>query len=239
MSLRDHKVLTFDVYGTLIDWESGMVEGLKPLTDRLDREMSRNAILEAHAFQESTNQSWTPAKKYSELLATVYRRLAEEWGIRVDWDECLAYGRSVEHWPAFPDSADALAYLREHYTLAVLTNTDNSSFAHSHAKLGGTIDLAYTAEDVGSYKPSDRNFGYMFTMLDRHGFQRSDILHVAESLFHDHAPAFKHGLTKCWIYRRHDQEGYGATRDPGAMPPIEYRFNSMAEFADAHRSGDF
>jgi len=228
MSLRDYKILTFDVYGTLIDWESGMVAGLEPLTSRLSQELTRDQILEAHAFHESMTQLWTPAKPYRQLLATVYRRLAEEWDLKVDWDECLTYGRSVERWPAFPDSVEALAYLREHYTLSVLTNTDNASFAHSHAKLGNTIDLIYTAEDVGSYKPSDRNFNYLRDMLVRKGFETQDVLHVAESLFHDHVPGNRHDLTSCWIYRRYDQTGFGATMDPGQMPRIDYRFNSMA-----------
>ena len=123
MQLSDFKVLTFDVYGTLIDWESGMVTGLKPLTDKVSASLSRDDILEAHAFHESTTQRWTPAKTYSDLLAVVYRRLAEDWGAEVTWEECQAYGLSVRQWPAFEDSRDALAYLKQHYKLVVLTNT--------------------------------------------------------------------------------------------------------------------
>ena len=97
MKLTDFKVLTFDVYGTLIDWETGMVNGLKLLTDKVNRTVSRNEILEAHAHYESLTQRYTPSKIYSETLATVYKRLAEEWGIVVPWSECLIYGASVEH----------------------------------------------------------------------------------------------------------------------------------------------
>ncbi len=125
MKLSDYKALTFDVYGTLIDWESGMITGLKPLTDKLDRTLTRDEILEAHAFYESTTQRWTPAKKYYELLPVVYRRLAEEWGVEVSWEECVAYGATVRHWPAFKDSIEALRYLKKHFKLVVLTNTDN------------------------------------------------------------------------------------------------------------------
>ena len=110
MNLSQFKILTFDVYGTLIDWESGMINGLKPLTDRVDRALSRDEILNAHAHYESTAQRFSPSKKYSELLATVYRRLSEHWGISVEWEECLAYGQSVPLWPAFDDSAEALNY---------------------------------------------------------------------------------------------------------------------------------
>lgn len=236
MRLIDFKVLTFDCYGTLIDWETGMVNGVKPLTAKLDRAPSRDEILEAHAYYESTTQAQTPAKPYSELLAVVYKRLAEEWGIAVDWDECLVYGRSVKDWPAFPDSAEALRYLKQHYKLVILSNVDNASFQHSNRKLGVDFDARYTAEDIGSYKPAARNFTYMLAQLERLGIGKGDILHTAESLFHDHGPANQHGLANCWIHRRHDQEGFGATMNPGDMPTFDFTFHSMAEMAAAHRA---
>lgn len=236
MKLRDYKALTFDVYGTLIDWESGMVTGLKPLTDRVTRSLTQDDILEAHAFYESTTQRWTPTKKYYELLPVVYRRLAEEWGVEVTWEECLAYGLSVRQWPAFPDSAEALSYLKKHYKLVVLTNTDNLSFSGSNARLGVHFDGVITAEDVGSYKPADRNFDYMLETLKRQGIEKHEILHTAESMFHDHAPANKRGLANCWIYRRHDKEGFGATMDPGDMPTYDFQFNSMMDMANAHQA---
>ncbi|WP_420335995.1 haloacid dehalogenase type II [Roseibium sp.] len=235
MKLSDFKALTFDVYGTLIDWESGMVTGLKPLTDKVSRHLSRDDILEAHAYHESTSQRWTPAKKYSDLLGVVYRRLAEEWGVEVTWEECAAYGLSVRQWPAFDDSRDALAYLKEHFRLIVLTNTDSVSFSGSNARLGISFDGVYTAEDVGSYKPTDRNFEYMLETLARNGIAKNEILHTAESMFHDHAPANRHGLANCWIYRRHDKEGFGATMNPGEMPSYDFRFDSMADLVKAHK----
>lgn len=233
--LTDFDALTFDCYGTLIDWESGMVAGLKPLTDKLSGELSRNEILEAHARHESGQQAWQPTQKYSDLLAIVYRRLAEEWGAEVTWEECATYGQSVKNWPAFPDSADALAYLKQHYKLVILSNVDNASFAASNKKLGVTFDGVYSAEDVGSYKPTGRNFEYMLKQMTTNGIAKERILHTAESLFHDHVPANRHGLATCWIYRRFDQEGFGATMDPGQMPNIDFRFNSMADLAEAHR----
>ncbi|MEO0750239.1 MAG: haloacid dehalogenase type II [Pseudomonadota bacterium] len=235
MKLTDFKALTFDVYGTLIDWETGMVNGLKPLTDRVGG-LTRDQILEAHAFHESTTQSYTPAKTYSEILAVVYKRLAEEWGTPAPWDECLTYGASIEHWPAFPDSVEALTYLKDHYKLVVLTNVDNVSFAHSAAKLGMTFDAAFTAGDIGSYKPASRNFDYMLETLARRGIEKHDILHTAESMFHDHGPANSFGLANCWIYRRHDQKGFGATMNPGEMPRYDMMFQSMADMVDAHKS---
>ncbi len=235
MNLKDFKVLTFDCYGTLIDWETGMLNGLRPLTDQLAQELTADQILETHGKHEAAQEAQTPSMYYHDVLAVVYKRMAEEWGITVSWDDCLTYGRSVEHWPAFPDSPDALAYLKQHYKLVILSNVDNWSFSHSNAKLQVAFDAIYTAQDIGSYKPSDRNFNYMLRNLETMGLGKQDILHTAESLFHDHQPANRHGLANCWIYRRHAKEGFGATRNPGEMPKFDFRFNSMAEMAEAHQ----
>lgn len=236
MKLTDFKALTFDCYGTLIDWESGIVNGLVPLTSRVSETLSRDQILEAHARHESTQQRWTPGYRYSDLLAIVYKRLAEEWQVVVTPQECETYGQSVALWPAFEDSAASLVYLKQHYQLVILSNVDNRSFSCSHEKLQVEFDAIYTAEDVGSYKPSDRNFEYMLEHLSMRGINKSDILHTAESMFHDHAPANKHGLTSCWIYRRHEQQGFGATMDPGGTPDYQFRFNSMADLVAAHQA---
>ncbi|MDR5816082.1 MULTISPECIES: haloacid dehalogenase type II [unclassified Caballeronia] len=235
MKLTDFDTLTFDCYGTLIDWESGIFEGLRPLLERVKPSLTRDQVLEAHARHESAQQKYTPAKRYQDLLPIVYKRLAEEWGVPHTHEECIAYGRSIRHWPAFADSAEALQYLKQHYKLVILSNVDNESFTHSNTKLQVTFDAIITAEDVGSYKPSPRNFEYLIEKLGERGIAKEKILHTAESLFHDHKPANAFGLTSCWIYRRHAQPGFGATMDPGAQPTIAFRFNSMAELAQAHR----
>lgn len=235
MKLTDFKVLSFDCYGTLIDWESGMVDGLKPLTSKVDRNLTRNEVLEAHARHESFQQLQTPAKPYRELLAIVYRRLAEEWGVSVTWDECVSYGRTIKNWPAFPDTTGALQHLKKHYKLIILSNVDNESFAASNEQLGVEFDAIYTAEDIGSYKPADRNFDYMLAKLESLGIAKEDVLHTAESMFHDHAPANRHGLASCWIHRRHDQEGFGATMRPESVPKYDFRFSSLVDFATAHQ----
>jgi len=235
MKLTDFKALTFDCYGTLIDWESGMIEALKPLTGRLKQTLPRDAILEAHARHESSQQLQTPMMNYRDLLAVVYKRLAEEWGINVSWAECVTYGLSVKNWPAFADSAGALHYLKRHYKLIILSNVDNESFSRSNEKLQVEFDAVYTAQDCGSYKPDRRNFDYMLDKITTLGLKKQDILHTAESMFHDHAPANKAGLASCWIYRRHDQKGFGATMNPGIMPHYDFCFNSMADLVKAHQ----
>jgi 2-haloalkanoic acid dehalogenase type II len=235
MRLTDFDVLTFDCYGTLIDWESGMFAALDPLLRRAARPPARDEILAAHARHESAQQAVTPTMRYSDLLAVVCKRLAEEFGASVSWEECLNYGRSIGDWPAFPDSVDALKYLGRHYKLAILSNVDNTSFALSNRRLQVTFDAIYTAEDIGSYKPARRNFEYMLDKLGQRGVNRSRILHTAESLFHDHGPANVLGLKSCWIHRRHQEGGFGATMNPGKMPSFDFRFTGMAELAEAHR----
>jgi len=235
MLLIDFDTLTFDCYGTLIDWESGMIEALNGLAGRAERRLSRDQILEAHARHESSQQRYTPTKLYRELLSIVYKRLAEEWSVHATHEDCVAYGRSVESWPAFEDSADALRYLKKYFKLVILSNVDNEMFQASNRKLQVEFDAIYTAEDIGAYKPSARNFEYMIEKLEGIGVRREKVLHTAESMFHDHKPANDHGLKSCWIYRRHAQRGFGATMDPGQMPHVDFKFNSMLELAKAHQ----
>ena len=236
MRLTDFKVLTFDCYGTLIDWESGIFAALRQLVSKVGAPLSRDEVLEAHARHESAQQIITPGKRYSELLAVVYKRLAEDWGVPVGWDECLDYGRTVRDWSAFDDSVPALRYLKQHCKLVILSNVDNESFAFANRKLAVAFDAVFTAEDIGAYKPSPRNFEYMLEKLAARGIQKEQILHTAESLFHDHRPANQFGLASCWIHRRHAESGFGATMDPGATPHVDFRFTGMAELAEAHRA---
>ena len=236
MELTDFRVLTFDCYGTLIDWETGISESLAPLLERSGQTWSRDAVLEAHAHHESTQQGATPGMKYSDLLAVVYRRLSEEWQCYASWAECLDYGRSISNWPAFSDSVDALGRLKKRFKLVILSNVDNSSFARSNEKLGIEFDAIYSAEDIGSYKPALRNFEYMIDSLARNGYRKDDILHVAESIFHDHEPANRIGLHNCWIHRRKGNDGFGATAKPKTMPRFNFTFDSLGELADAVES---
>ena len=142
----------------------------------------------------------------------------------------------VGDWPAFADSAPALQYLKRHYKLVILSNVDNASFALSNRRLQVAFDAIYAAEDIGSYKPDLRNFEYMLENLATLGVKKEEILHTAESMFHDHAPANSMGLRSAWIYRRHADEGFGATRHPGKMPTYDFVFNSMADLVKAHQA---
>lgn len=236
MRLCDFTTLSFDCYGTLIDWESGILENLQPLTSRVERVLSGDDILEAHARHESRRQTQTPDRLYRELLRDVYADLAKEWGVDANEGECREYGLSVRNWSAFPDSAEALAYFKRHYKLVLLSNVDGQSFQASNEKLGVDFDAIITAEDVGAYKPSLKNFHYMLNVLQKAGIDKSDILHTAESMFHDHEPARRIGLASCHIYRRHARKGFGATMKPRTLPSCAFRFNSMLDMATAHKN---
>ena len=236
MKLTDYKVLTFDCYGTLIDWEAGIHTALQPLLAKAATPLSKDDVLEAFARHESAQEAETPHMIYSDLLAAVHRRLADQWGLAASDVDHRRFGNSVPDWPAFPDSAEALAYLKQHYKLVILSNVDRTSFAGSNARLGVTFDAIYTAQDIGSYKPDLANFRYMLDQLAELGIAKSDILHTAQSLFHDHAPAKALGLASAWIDRRHASGGFGATMAPPAGASYDFRFTSMADFAAAYRA---
>jgi 2-haloalkanoic acid dehalogenase type II len=235
MKLTDFKVLTFDCYGTLIDWETGLCNALRTLVAGSHRAMSRDQILEEFGRHEFAQEAETPSMPYSQLLAVVYKRLAKASGITATNEAANTFGASVPDWPEFPDSTAALQHLQQYYKLVILSNVDRLSFRSSNARLKVSFDAIYTAQDIESYKPSDSNFEYMLRRLEGDfGFGRSDVLHVAQSLFHDHVPANRAGLASAWIDRRHAAEGWGATVPPPGTPHHDFRFESMAAFADAH-----
>ena len=237
MLLSDFKVLTFDCYGTLIDWETGIFSALQPLVARAFHAKTRDQVLENFARHEAAQEEETPAMPYSQLLVVVYRRLAREWGIAVSNKEANIFGASVPYWPEFADSVESLCYLKQHFKLVILSNVDRVSFRSSNERLKVEFDAIYTAQDIESYKPSPRNFAYLLERLkDDFGLESKDALHTAQSLFHDHAPANRFGLASAWIDRRHASKGWGATMPPPGIPKIDFHFNSMAALVDAHRA---
>jgi 2-haloacid dehalogenase len=237
VKLTDFKVLTFDCYGTLIDWESGIFKALMPLAAKANVGDSRDQLFQVFAKHESAQEDETPSMPYSQLLSVVYKRLAREWRVAVTNEEANIFGASVPDWPEFTDSVDALRYLKNHYKLVILSNVDRISFRYSNARLKVDFDAIYSAQDIESYKPSPRNFEYMLKRLkDDFGIERPDILHTAQSLFHDHAPANRFGLASAWIDRRHAEQGWGATMPPPGTPNYNFRFDSMADLVLAHET---
>jgi 2-haloalkanoic acid dehalogenase type II len=231
-----YEALSFDCYGTLIDWESGIWEALRPLLNANESGAPRADVLAEFGRIESAREAATPNMRYSSLLVVVHHDLARALGLETTDDLDLAFGASVARWPAFDDSADALRSLAERYRLVILSNVDRESFAASNQKLGVTFDAVYTAEDIGSYKPDPANFDYLLTHLaEDFQIRPESVLHVAQSLFHDHAPAKAAGLDTVWIDRQRLSNGgdWGATMPVEGPPVPDHVFFSMAELAHA------
>jgi 2-haloacid dehalogenase len=233
LDLSKVAALSFDCYGTLIDWESGIVAALQPWLARNRLDLDREDLLALFGSNETVVEAERPSDRYPEILAETLRRITADLGVDSTEAECAAFGASVPNWPAFPDSAAALARLKRRFKLIILSNVDRASFAESNTQLGVPFDLVITAEDVGAYKPDQRNFDRLFAELPSIGVERSGLVHVAESLFHDHGPAQANELPSVWIHRRYGKEGSGATHPPAGVREPEWRFTSMAEFASA------
>ncbi len=235
--LMNYSTLTFDCYGTLIDWETGIWDAFQPLVQSSGRDdITRNVTLETFAEIENTQEYATPDMLYPALLEKVHADFAKRFNLQSNSSMDQAFGESIAHWPAFPDTADALRELKKHYKLVILSNVNRAGFASSNLKLGVEFDAIYTAEDIGSYKPTPRNFEYMLEHLAKdHGIGRDSILHTAQSLFHDHVPAKKFGLANAWIDRQCLSKGghWGATAKVGQRPQVDFLFPTMGAMAEA------
>jgi 2-haloalkanoic acid dehalogenase type II len=239
--VTDFTTLTFDCYGTLIDWERGILTELRPWVDRHGRaDLDDNTLLERFGTTEALVEAETPTTRYPGILEETHRRLARQWDIRATADEAASFGQSVGRWPAFADSATALQYLKRYFKLVILSNVDRASFARSNVKLEVEFDRIITAEDVGSYKPDIRNFHHALADLKTSlGVAKGEILHTAQSIFHDIVPAKSVGLTTLWVNRRKEVGGWGATPAPdvaGDATRPDYQVASMAEFVALHQA---
>ncbi|SEQ33248.1 putative hydrolase of the HAD superfamily [Lentzea xinjiangensis] len=233
MDLTKYQALSFDCYGTLIDWETGIAAVLSPWARSEGLELSDEELLLAYGDQEAAVELETPSALYPDVLAAAFRRTGEALGRPVSDEWAQRLGSSVPDWPAFPDSADALARLASHYRLIILSNVHRAGFAGSNRQLRGEFAAIITAEDVGAYKPAENHFRALDAKLGELSVPRTALLHVAQSLFHDHVPAKREGLPSVWINRRRDRPGWGATPQPSGDYGFDLEFGSMAEFADA------
>ena len=233
MRISDFSALTFDCYGTLIDWERGMLAALLPWLERAGVAADESVLLAAYGRHESVIQGNEPGLPYRDVVAKVLGRIADDFEIPAHRKEQITFGESVGRWPPFPDSCDALKYLRTEFTLAAITNVDNRSFADTHLLLGEPFHIVVTAEDVGSYKPAAENFHYAFGRLAESGVERDKILHVAQSLYHDIAPARALGLANVWVDR---QTGRGSGMTPPTEAQPDLRVTSLQELVAIHRA---
>lgn len=227
MDLREFDILSFDCYGTLIDWDAGLSAQLK----RIAPDMDDDDLLQLYAGIEAEIEREHPSMLYRDVVETVVKQLATD--LEKDIPDALAadIGGSVGTWPAFPDSVEALAQLKQHCKLVVLSNVDIKSFAGSAALLGDPFDAVLTAEEIGSYKPEPRNFEVLRAYVDSIGGTGKH-LHVAQSLFHDHEPAKAVGLPTAWINRRSIKSGEGASGPSLDVKP-DWEFADMTSFTAA------
>ncbi len=227
LELGQFEILTFDCYGTLIDWETGILAAFRTILDAHGMSADGDALLEAYARFEAAAEAG-PYLPYREVLARSARGVCAGLGCDPTPAELERFSESVGDWPAFPDSVAALARLARRFRLGVITNCDTDLFARSSERLGVDFEWVITAEQLGSYKPNPRNFELARRQI---GGPAERHLHVAQSLFHDHVPAKALGLSTAWIDRRHGRPGSGATPPANARP--DFVFLDMAAFSSA------
>ncbi|KAI5121713.1 hypothetical protein M0805_002106 [Coniferiporia weirii] len=235
-TLDQFEALVFDVYGTLMDWETGLFDALQPLLSRAQSTWSKEEALTAFASVEKDLQTQHPDMLYSTLLGTVHNAFATRLGAPSSPAEDRAFGRSITQWPVFPDTVAALARLKRHYKLIVLSNVDNESFDTFTRPVlepeGGIFDLVLTAQDLGTYKPDPANFEAALRAISAQlGIEREKVLVTAQSLFHDHEPANALGLSSAWI----DREGAAIGVDSSAT--YDFKFATLGEMAEERENG--
>ena len=235
MNLADYDALSFDCYGTLIDWEAGMSSVLAPWAREVGLDLIDEELLLVYAENEVRVERENPTVLYPTILAESFRRIGASLGVEVSDEWAQRLGASVPSWPAFPDSHAALASLGRDYRLLIVSNVHREGFAASNARLGVTFDKIITAEDVGAYKPAPNHFEALDAALAELNLPRERLLHVAQSLFHDHVPAKRYGLASVWINRRHGRPGWGATPEPAEEFSYAVEFPSMEAFAATAR----
>jgi 2-haloacid dehalogenase len=212
------EVLSFDCYGTLIDYESGILSALRPFLSRNGIRLSDEAVLEAYARLESEAQRGLFAP-YRHVLGRVMRGFARDHGFRLEPDDWGLLAEALPSWTPFGDTVEALRRLGRRYRLAVISNVDDDLFEATRRRLPGVeFDWVVTAEEARTYKPSHRNFEIAERKM---GIPRDRWLHVAQSLYHDVAPAKRMGIATVWVNRRRGRRGFGATPPAAALPDLE------------------
>ena len=222
------KAISFDCYGTLIDWESGIAAELSAWARGRGKQLDRTDLLTAFGDAEPQVQGAHPQMAYPEVLVEVARRIGRRFDLPVSDAEARSFAGSIPRWPPFPDTVAALTELTKRFRLAVLSNVDRESFAATQKALGIEFDLVCTAGEIGSYKPDLRNFRFLLARLSEMGIAGGELLHAAQSLFHDVQPAGALGIRTAWV-DRYGGAGNGAARAPEAEVLPDITVSSLAE----------
>ncbi|TNF73084.1 MAG: haloacid dehalogenase type II [Acidobacteria bacterium] len=217
IQFEDFSHLTFDCYGTLIDWEAGIVAAVQPVLESRGLAVDEKEVIRLYARFEAEEESGS-YRRYRSVLRGVMASLGAKLGFAPTESDLDALPRSVGSWPPFSDTVEALARLKKRYKLVILSNIDDEMFAETVKKLGTDFDEVITAEQVGSYKPALANFRFA---VDRLGVPQERILHVAQSLYHDHVPAKELGFTTVWVNRPSRWPDTGVALPADASPDLE------------------
>ncbi|MYE02110.1 MAG: HAD-IA family hydrolase [Alphaproteobacteria bacterium] len=227
-----YDAITFDCYGTLVDWDTGVANAFGPWAVKSRFAGTVADLIERFARHQREKQTVRPALNYRDVIGQAFENAACDLGGFVSEEDQAVFGWSVGAWPCFPDTIDALRNLKTMgFHLGVVSNVDNASFEDTHERMGGMIDTVVTAEMVGAYKPDLKMFEALFSALAARGIARKRILHVAQSRFHDVAPSNELGLDVVWIDRRHGRPGKGVTIPSEAEPLI--KFDSLEAMCDS------
>lgn len=238
MALRDRKILTFDVVGTLIDFETGILDYVRPLAKAASVDAADHDILLSYGKAEERQHDLMRGQPFPVMLAPIYHLMAAELGLPDSEQAAAGLRLSIPNWPAFPDAVAALRQLRQCFRLVAMTNSDNWALGHFARMLEMPFDDTVTAEDVGTCKPDPQFFAYARGRQSPHGYKLDDYLHVAQSQYHDIGVAKQLGYHVCWIERRQGQEGFGATPAPQHVTRPDYHFNSLAGLVAAVEAGN-
>jgi putative hydrolase of the HAD superfamily len=227
MHLKQFKVLTFDVVGTLIDFERGMLDYLRLAAP--DASVSDDDFLVAYRAERAAPDSLF----YPDDLERVWRKLAPRLGLPGSDQAAIGFRQSVAQWPAFADSVSALQRLKKHFKLCAATNTQRWAVGNFERTLGMPFDWTVTSDDTGTEKPDPKYFEWFREMLARNGLSQAENLHVAQSQYHDIGVAKKMGWKTCWIERRAGRKGFGGTLAVKELTTPDWHFTSLAQLADA------
>ena len=242
MKFGDFDTLTFDVVGTLIDFETGILDWFRPTLGRHGVSKTDEEVLTAFAAVEDKYQRESPEKPFTGMLPLIYRDMAFGWGIGFRDEDAESFRDSIRSWPPFSDTVGALGELGSRYRLVAVTNADAWALGHMSANMGDPFQEGITCDEVGTNKPNPEVFEYVLEKLAPRGVKKKDILHTAQSQYHDIVPATGMGFATMWIERRHGKNGFGATPIPGRVATPTFHATSMADFArrvrQERRSGE-
>ena len=217
INYKNFEILSFDCYGTLIDWENGIIPVLHNLISNHKINITEQKLLEMFAKFESEAEAGE-YRKYREIIKQVVKKFGEELGFQPTELELNCLANSIKNWQPFPDTITALQTLKQKYRLAIISNIDNDLFADTVKHLEVEFDFVITAEQTQSYKPAKNNFEFAINKMK---IAPEKLLHIAQSIYHDIVPAKGIGLSTIWVNRRQEKKGFGATLPASSKPDLE------------------